>query len=96
MAKAKQKSAPLTPVESILGISPAQASELLATLTEREQQVAALMATGKKNRGIADELGISSKTLDIHRTNVKRKLAGKTAIDVARVVFAKRFGEHLK
>jgi protein AroM len=96
MAKAKQKSAPQTPVESILGISPARASEMLQTLTEREQQVAALMATGKKNRGIAEELGISSKTLDIHRTNVKRKLNGKTAIDVARVVFAQKFGQHLK
>ena len=31
-------------------------------------------STGAKNRAIAAELGISSKTLDIHRTNVKRKL----------------------
>jgi protein AroM len=95
MAKAKPKSA-LTPIESILGVSPTKASELMQSLTEREQQVASLMATGKKNRGIAEELGISSKTLDIHRTNVKRKLGGKTAIDVARVVFATKFGEHLK
>jgi DNA-binding NarL/FixJ family response regulator len=94
MAKAKSKSS--SPVESILGISTAKALEMLDTLTDREQQVASLMATGKKNRGIAEELGISSKTLDIHRTNVKRKLNGKTSIDVARVVFAKKFGEHLR
>jgi two-component system response regulator FixJ len=95
MAKAKLKAAQ-TPIEAILGISSAKATDLMNSLTEREQQVADLMATGKKNRGIADELGISSKTLDIHRTNVKRKLSGKTAIDVARVVFAQKFGEHLK
>jgi two-component system uhpT operon response regulator UhpA len=95
-AKSKQKAVPLTPIESILGISPAAAAELLAMLTEREQQVAGLMATGMKNRKLATDLGISSKTLDIHRANVKRKLNAKTAVDIARVVFASRFSKYLK
>ena len=95
MAKAKQKS-PASPVESILGITPDKASELYLGLTDRERQVADLMATGMKNRKLAEQLGISTKTLDIHRTNVKRKLYGKTSVDVVRVIYAKKLGEYLK
>ena len=84
-----------SPVESILGISAAKAGELLANLTEREGQIADLMATGDKNKNIADRLGISTKTLDIHRTNVKRKLHANGPVDIARIIFAKKFGEYL-
>ena len=82
-------------VESILGISAAKAIELLDNLTVRERQIADLMATGDKNKVIAGRLGISTKTLDIHRTNVKRKLHANGPVDIARIVFAKKFGEHL-
>src|SRR5882724_8511879 len=61
MAKTKAKAALRTPIESILGISPAKASELIVALTERELQVAELMATGAKNGKIAVQLGISLK-----------------------------------
>lgn len=84
-----------SPVESILGISAAEAVELLANLTDRERQIADRMATGDKNKNIAESLGISTKTLDIHRTNVKRKLKANGPVDIARIVFAKKFGEHL-
>ena len=96
MAKIKTKATPRTPIESILGISPAKAADLMTALTERERQVAESMATGTKNRMIATALGISPKTLDIHRTNVKRKLNAKTAIDLVRVVYAKKFSEFLQ
>jgi DNA-binding NarL/FixJ family response regulator len=82
-------------IQSILGISPADADAALANLTEREREVAEQMATGKRNRQIAEELGIASKTLDIHRAWVKRKLRVNTSIDVARYVFASQFGERL-
>ena len=96
MAKTKARSTPRTPIESILGISPAKAGDLMTSLTERERRVAESMATGTKNRTIAAELGISPKTLDIHRTNVKRKLNAKTAIDLVRVVYAKKFSDFLQ
>jgi FixJ family two-component response regulator len=95
MAKKTQKSA-MTPIESILGISPGKADEALSTLTERELQVVEAMATGTKNKKIAEELGISTKTLDIHRANVKWKLQAKTTVDIARFVYAKKFSEHLR
>jgi DNA-binding CsgD family transcriptional regulator len=96
MPKAKAKATPRTPIESILGISPAKAGELFVALTERERQVAELMSSGAKNRKIAAEMGISVKTLDIHRTNVRRKLNAKTAVDLVRVVYAKKFGQFLQ
>ena len=92
MAKKTQKSA-ATPLEAIIGISPARAGDLLATLTDREAEVAKLMATGEKNKNIAAKLGISTKTLDIHRANLKWKLKTRGPVDVAHVVFAKALGE---
>ncbi len=58
---------PLPAAEKIMGVSAAVAGERHALLTLRERQVAGMMATGKPNREIAAELGISVKTLDIHR-----------------------------
>lgn len=89
MAKTKK---PLSPIGSVFGIEPALAKELFATLTEREAEVAELMATGEKNRAIAKNLGISIKTLDVHRTVIRRKLQkARGAVDVARIVYAAKF-----
>lgn len=43
-------------------------------LTERERQVMRLVASGFTNRAISEQLGISIKTIDSHRTNLMRKL----------------------
>jgi DNA-binding NarL/FixJ family response regulator len=43
-------------------------------LTSRERQVLQLIAEGKTNRRIADELGTAVKTVDTHRTRLMRKL----------------------
>ena len=83
------------PIEAILGLTSSQASDLLVNLTKRERQVAELMAAGTSNRRIAEQLGISTKTLDIHRSHVRKKLQARNAVDVARIVYAKRFGEFL-
>ncbi len=58
------------------------AHERIERLTAREVQVLDLMVTGKPNREIAEELGISPKTLDIHRANVMHKLAARTTADI--------------
>jgi DNA-binding NarL/FixJ family response regulator len=95
MAKKAQKSA-ASPLESIVGISPTRAGELLSSLTDREHEVASLMATGEKNKNIAAKLGISTKTLDIHRANLKWKLKTRGPVDIARVVFAEALGKIVK
>jgi DNA-binding NarL/FixJ family response regulator len=45
-----------------------------AGLTVRELQVLRLVATGRTNRAIADELGLSEKTVARHISNIFNKL----------------------
>lgn len=72
--------------EKIFGMTVATARELHARLTERQRQVATLMAQGKPNRQIAEELSISPKTLDIHRADVMHKLEADTVARVANTI----------
>lgn len=44
------------------------------TLTTRERQVLQLIAEGKTNRQIAEQLDLAVKTIDTHRTRLMRKL----------------------
>jgi len=59
-------------------------AERIALLTPREREVFDLMAAGVKNLAIAQQLGISRKTLDIHRLKVISKTKARTAADLAR------------
>jgi len=56
----------------------------LSNLTPREVEVLDLMVAGRKNRKIAEMLGISTKTLDIHRANIMKKMQTKTVADLVR------------
>lgn len=47
---------------------------LLATLTPREREVMDLIVAGAHNRDIADELGISPRTVEVHKARVMHKL----------------------
>ena len=84
----KRTSGKLSALEAVFGIAIEEAKQRFDELTEREKEVAELMATGEKNGKIAAALGISPKTLDIHRNNLKRKLKARGSVDVARVVYA--------
>ncbi len=50
------------------------------------------MADGMKNMAIARHLGISRKTLDIHRTKVVDKMKARTWADIARWRFLHESG----
>jgi two-component system response regulator FixJ len=76
----------LSAAEKILGMTVGVARDRVSRLTEREKQVATMMAKGKQNARIAEELGISSKTLDIHRANTLQKLEVATAAGVANLI----------
>ncbi|WP_296523345.1 response regulator [Rhodoplanes sp.] len=58
----------------------------LAALTAREREVAQLVAAGKQNKAIAHVLGISLKTVEIHRHNAMEKMAATTGADLARML----------
>ena len=47
---------------------------MLAHLTAREQQVLERIVAGRLNKQIADDLGISIKTVEAHRANIMEKL----------------------
>ncbi len=55
----------------------------LAALTEREHEVMRLVAAGKLNKVIADELGIAIRTVEVHRARVFAKLGVRSAAEVA-------------
>jgi DNA-binding NarL/FixJ family response regulator len=59
-------------------------------LTPREAEVLALIAVGRTNRQIGDELFVSDKTASVHVSNILRKLGVKTRVDAAAV--AQRLG----
>lgn len=90
---APRSTVPLSLVEEVMGLTVEDACEGFASLTPRQQQVAELMAQGVANRAIAEEMGISEKTLAIHRADVFDKLQTQTSAGVARVVWLSRLAE---
>jgi RNA polymerase sigma factor (sigma-70 family) len=60
-------------------------SALLSKLTPREQQVLERIVAGRLNKQIADDLGISIKTVEAHRANIMDKLNAGTVADLMRV-----------
>ena len=59
-------------------------------LTPRERQVFALVTTGGLNRQIAEELGISERTVKAHRKQVVKKMAAHSVAELVRI--AERLG----
>jgi len=65
-------------------------SDPYETLTDREKQVLKLVAEGKSNKEVADDLGISVKTAMTHREHVMEKLGLHNRTELVR--FAIRQG----
>jgi DNA-binding CsgD family transcriptional regulator len=76
----------LSPLESIFGLRVCDVRGLLDLLTPREREVVELLMTARKPRLLAVELGISPKTLDIHRANIFRKLGIKNVVRLTQFV----------
>jgi FixJ family two-component response regulator len=58
-----------------------------ATLTEREREVMRLVIAGDPNKVIADQLGISQKTVEVHRARVMGKMGARTLSALVRMGF---------
>ena len=64
----------------------ARARAALDTLSPREREVARLVAQGQPNKAVAALLGISEKTVHIHRHHVMRKVDISSAAELARLM----------
>jgi DNA-binding NarL/FixJ family response regulator len=57
-----------------------------STLTEREKEIAVLLAKSNSSKEVAQKLDISAKTVENHRTNLMRKLGVHDVAGVIRYV----------
>jgi len=64
------------------------AAALESGLTPRERDVMSLIATGKPNKIIAAELGVSQRTIEAHRARVFRKLRVRNAVELTHRIYA--------
>jgi len=58
----------------------------LKQLTSREHQVMELVLAGKPNKVIADELQISMRTVEVHRSSLLDKMGVRTAVELAQIL----------
>ncbi|MEO9129694.1 MAG: response regulator [Sphingomonas sp.] len=87
--------------EAFQRIGNVQASDLdaaaanlrLAALTPREREVLEGLVKGQPNKITAWNLGISTRTVEVHRANLTHKLQVTSLSDVLRLAFAARIGD---
>jgi FixJ family two-component response regulator len=60
--------------------------ERLGTLTAREREILQLVVTGRPNKQLAAELGLSEITVKVHRASVLRKMQAKSLAELVRMV----------
>jgi len=54
-------------------------------LTNREREVFALVVTGMLNKQVASQLGVTEKTVKVHRARVMRKMTARSLADLVRL-----------
>jgi two-component system response regulator FixJ len=64
--------------------------ERIARLTPREKEVMLMVADGKANKVIALDLGVSERTVEIHRARVMEKMQASSLPDLVRMVVESR------
>ena len=56
-------------------------------LTRREQDVLAQIVAGSSSKEAGRQLGISPRTIEVHRTRIMEKFGAKNAADLVRMVY---------
>jgi two-component system, LuxR family, response regulator FixJ len=78
-------------LREIAALSESAASRL-AMLTPREREVFDLLVSGLPNKAIANSLGASPRTIEVHRARVFEKLKANNLPDLVRLVLAAEGG----
>lgn len=65
----------------------------LALLTPRERQVMEMVVAGRANKEIAHELGLSKKTVEVHRAHVMQKLEAESLPQLVELMVSTRMRE---
>lgn len=60
-------------------------NQRIDSLTPRENEVMALVVSGHSNKSIAKELGVSIKTVEVHRGNLMSKMKAKSLSELVRI-----------
>lgn len=63
----------------------AQLSALFVSLTPREREVMDLVVGGMSNKAVANTLGLSAKTVEVHRAKVMEKMRARSVSDLVRM-----------
>jgi len=69
-------------LHKLLSSGPEKQGNYIDRLTDRELQVFQMLGAGKGTADVAVELGLSFKTVETHRENIKRKLGLRNAVDL--------------
>jgi two-component system response regulator FixJ len=59
---------------------------LFASLTPREREVLDLVVEGLSNKAVANALGLSAKTVEVHRAKVMEKMHARSISDLVKMV----------
>lgn len=72
------------------GVEQREIQEKMERLTRREREVMGYIVEGKTSRLIAEDLGLSPKTIDVHRSEIMRKMGAGSIAELASMVVTAR------
>ena len=66
----------------------------LGALSQREREVLELVVAGRANKEIAAALGLSTKTVEVHRAHVMEKMQASSVAELVRLTLFVQAGGH--
>jgi FixJ family two-component response regulator len=63
----------------------AELQQRFDSLTPREREIFNLVVTGRRNKQIAGDVGLSEMTVKVHRSQITRKMRAKSLVDLVRM-----------